>query len=236
MKNAVRFVFVLFQPTKEERKRAFDIVIDNTKNNRGYGAAANIGIQKALADRADWVVVCNQDIVLSDRCADKLRKNLLASESAILSPLAGKLDQLRWTSSEPKGYKNNFPDYTSGACFAIHRSVVEAIGCFDERYFLYYEEVDYCVRARREGFPVRQIILDCFRHAWAPRLGKGSFLHEYYLARNHLLFVERNAPWKVKLRELLRSPKTVCDHVNRKNFGALHGMKDYLLRKFGEKR
>lgn len=235
MKNSIRFVFVLFQPTKEEQKRAFDVIVDNTQKNRGYGGAANEGIMIALASGAEWVVVCNQDVVLTKKGKENLGNFLRHAKSGIIGPKAGKLDPVRWTASEPKGYRKPFPDYVSGCCFAIHQSVVDAIGYFDERYFLYYEEIDYCVRARRMGVPVSQIVLDGFRHQWDPRLGKGSYLHEYYLARNHLLFVERDAPWLVKIHELLRLPKTVIEHLSKKNSGALHGIKDYLLRRFGRK-
>ena len=44
-------------------------------------------------------------------------------------------------------------DWVSGACFMVRREVFEAIGLLDESYFLYFEEVDFCHRARRAGWP-----------------------------------------------------------------------------------
>ena len=43
-------------------------------------------------------------------------------------------------------------DWVSGACFAVRREVIEQIGAFDEGYFLYFEETDFCLRARRAGW------------------------------------------------------------------------------------
>ena len=43
-------------------------------------------------------------------------------------------------------------DWVSGACMAIRREVLDAIGPFDEGFFLYYEEVDFCRRAREAGW------------------------------------------------------------------------------------
>jgi GT2 family glycosyltransferase len=44
-------------------------------------------------------------------------------------------------------------DWVAGACLIVRREVFEAVGLMDEGYFLYYEEVDFCLRARRAGWP-----------------------------------------------------------------------------------
>jgi GT2 family glycosyltransferase len=44
-------------------------------------------------------------------------------------------------------------DWVAGACLAVRRAVFDAVGLLDEGYFLYYEEVDFCLRARRAGWP-----------------------------------------------------------------------------------
>ena len=43
-------------------------------------------------------------------------------------------------------------DWVSGACFAIRRQVLDSIGPLDEGYFLYFEETDFCLRARQSGW------------------------------------------------------------------------------------
>ena len=125
-------------------------------------------------------------------------------------------------------------DYISGAFMAVHRKVFEKIGLFYTSYFVYYEDADLCIRAQRAGFPLTEIKIEGITHEESMSLGKGSFKHEYYLARNHLLFIERNAPVDVKLHEALRMPKTLWVHYRNKNWGALTGIRDYALRRFGE--
>jgi GT2 family glycosyltransferase len=44
-------------------------------------------------------------------------------------------------------------DWICGASMLIRASILGAIGGMDENYFLYYEETDFCLRAKRAGFP-----------------------------------------------------------------------------------
>lgn len=44
-------------------------------------------------------------------------------------------------------------DWVAGACMIIRREVFDAVGLMDENYFLYFEEVDFCLQARRAGWP-----------------------------------------------------------------------------------
>lgn len=204
------------------------IVVDNTKNNRGYGGGANVGMRQALKLGAKWMVVMNQDIEMSKESVRTLTDVLKKSQPAIVGPFAGGLDPKRWTTIVPATKM----DYISGSVFAIHRDIIDRIGYFYEPYFLYYEEVDYCIRARRGGFPLRWLPISGITHEESVGLGKGSFLHNYYLARNHLLFVERCAPRQVKLHEFLRLPKTIVEYTLKP--GALLGLFHYFLRRFGK--
>jgi N-acetylglucosaminyl-diphospho-decaprenol L-rhamnosyltransferase len=70
--------------------------------------------------------------------------------SAGLAPLTRLLS--RYVVSPPPSGVSRECDWVSGACMAIRREVLDAIGPFDEGFFLYYEEVDFCRRARHAGW------------------------------------------------------------------------------------
>ncbi len=203
-------------------------IIRNNKNV-GYSEGVNIGTQYALEEKADWIVIINQDLHVTKKAVYALEKALLHCTPGIAGLFAGKLDKKRWTTILP----SKKVDYISGSCMAIHRSVFDKIGNFYKPYFMYYEDADFCVRAKNTGFPLIHVSIAGISHNETTSLGRGSFLHQYYLARNHLLFVERNAPTGVKLHELMRLPKTIWEHLNRKEWGALVGIRDYFLRRFG---
>jgi GT2 family glycosyltransferase len=48
-------------------------------------------------------------------------------------------------------------DWVSGACFLARREALEAVGGFDERYFLYWEDADLCRRLRARGYEIRYV-------------------------------------------------------------------------------
>jgi GT2 family glycosyltransferase len=61
----------------------------------------------------------------------------------------GRVDYTWWDHSTPRSV-----GWVVGAYFLIRRETIDSIGYLDDRYFLYFEEVDYCLAARRSGWDV----------------------------------------------------------------------------------
>lgn len=59
----------------------------------------------------------------------------------------------RWVVAQPMGEAPQEIDWVPGASMMIRRQVFESIGLMDEGYFLYYEETDFCLQAKRAGWP-----------------------------------------------------------------------------------
>ncbi len=244
----IQFIVVTYKPDATVLKGLQEslvgksvIAIDNSKKNLGFGGGANMGMRQAIERDAEWVVVLNQDIEMMKEEVKKLCERLRRLPPGIAGSLAGSLDKKRWTtillersldSHRSLGMTRNV--YISGSCMAIHKAVFEKIGYFYEPYFMYYEDADFCVRAKKAGFSLIHVPIAGISHNETTSLGRGSFLHQYYLARNHLLFVERIAPVAVKIHEAVRLPKTIWEHWKKGETGALMGIRDYFLRRFGE--
>lgn len=242
MKNQqIWFVIVTYKPDTAallRLKKAFEdrniIIVDNTEKNIGYGARANEGMRNAFAAGARWVVVCNQDILVSKRGITQLCAIAQHCVPGIVAPEAGTLDPKRWTTELNERRIEFHRDlYISGSMMAIHNDVWQATGGFFEPYFMYYEDVDLSVRAKKAGFPLRQVALDGFRHGSMEKRNNRQE-KEYYLARNHLLFVRRLAPVSVKVHEFLRLPKTIAQHHIAGNTDAIRGISDFAIGRFGE--
>lgn len=72
-------------------------------------------------------------------------------EGIAFGPVSRLLD--RWHIAKPESTVPHQTDWVPGAALIIRREVFETIGLMDESFFLYFEEVDLCLRARRAGFP-----------------------------------------------------------------------------------
>jgi len=183
----IGFIFVLYRTAKAEVARLKLEVgslkfknckiyfIDNTKNNRGYAGGVNEGIKQALIDNCDLLIVGNPDISLKGITANRV---LAGSEHFDVWGFAmrmhgktyygGEIDRLHLSGGliETKPEERFVSrDLVSGSLLIIKREVVKSLGNFDESYFMYYEDVDYCLRARNAGFGVgidSKIIYDHF--------------------------------------------------------------------------
>lgn len=91
-------------------------------------------------------------------------------------------------------------DYPVGASLLVTREFVEAVGLMDERYFLYYEEMDWAQRARAKGFRPGVALRSVVRHKEGASTGSmggvrsKSMLSEYYGVVNRLRFTRKFSP------------------------------------------
>jgi len=90
-------------------------------------------------------------------------------------------------------------DYITGCCLLIKREVIDKIGLLPEVYFLYYEDVEWCLKARKIGYKCILNLSSIIYHKQSKSALEGSFLYIYYHIRNGFLFAKRNAPAIIKL-------------------------------------
>jgi N-acetylglucosaminyl-diphospho-decaprenol L-rhamnosyltransferase len=123
------------------------------------GAAALAALMEALttdpvAGLAGPRLLEDGELAWSQRRFPRLRSTF--AEALFLHRL---LPRAEWTDElirDPETYgRPGTPDWISGACMLVQRDVFEAIGGFDERFFLYCEDADLCRRVRNAGYAVR---------------------------------------------------------------------------------
>ncbi len=258
--NIPVFVSVIDNASSDEtvsivQKRFKQVSLIRNKQNIGFSATNNQGINRALSAGSDYILILNPDTKLfpftikSLLSAAQRSSNLgiygpkiySNTKRKILWSCGGELDPKRWTAKligygmhDEKQYnESRITDFISGTCMLIPRKVFGRGLRFYEPYFMYYEDVEFCQMAKRAGFGSIYVPEAAILHTETSAKTEFTTAKQYYLARNHLLFVGRSASIRVKLREFMRLPKTVWDHYSSGNMPAVAGLGDYLLGHYG---
>lgn len=120
--------------------------------------------------------------------------------------------------------------FATGCAVLIKREVFEKIGLYDEKYFLYLEDLDFSVRAQKAGFKIIYQPEAIVWHKNAQSGGFGSGIHDYFFTRNRLLFSSKFASPKTKFALLRESVRIFLKGNNWQRKGVL----DFYLRRFGK--
>lgn len=183
--------------------------------NLGYAGGNNAGLERALADGAEAVLILNNDVVLDPDTLSGLVRALLAdAEVGIVGPrvcLAGDPGtiwaaggRLTWRQNlttllgqgQPDGpawQEEREVDYVPGCAMLVRRAVLERLGGFDERYFAYTEDVDFCLSARAAGWRSRLAGSVRALHAASTSTGGGyNPRRKYMMGVNSVWFLRRH--------------------------------------------
>ncbi|HYK08736.1 MAG TPA: glycosyltransferase family 2 protein [Candidatus Eisenbacteria bacterium] len=187
------------------------ITILNNKKNLGFAAGVNVGIRFALHKKADVVCLLNNDTCITKPILAQLSSHFKTKDVGIVGPaiefvkdnttlydIGGKVQPffLRTVHEEVKKIKNkNSKDvtYISGCCMLIRKEVFTKIGLFDESFFLYYEDADFCLRSRENLFRVVVDPAVVIHHELSKSAGKLSPFTIYNLLRSNITFGNKYA-------------------------------------------
>lgn len=183
--------------------------------NLGFAGGNNLGINQA---RGVYIFLINNDTEVTATVIGQLVETMEANGTiGIISPKIHYYDQpgmVQYAGYSPMNYylarnhcigqfeidKGQFDTssgstgYAHGAAMMVRKEVVSRVGLMAENYFLYYEELDWCERIRQGGFEVHTNLSALIYHKESVSVGKRSALKEYFMTRNRILFIRKNAP------------------------------------------
>jgi hypothetical protein len=200
---------------KRDFKDFASVYFIENPDNYGFAKGVNMGLRFALEKGAEYVLLLNNDAVINVDCIEKLYEALINEpKAAIDGPkiLYYKMPQRIWTGESNFSYlktgiislqKNKIDDgkdraikevtFLTGCTMLIKKSLFEKIGFFDEDYFFYYEDVDFCLRTIKGGFKILYVPSAKVWH----KIGttsetRTSEFYVYHMGRSHILFLRKN--------------------------------------------
>lgn len=182
-------------------------------DNLGYAGNNNVGIEAALAQGADWVLVLNEDTILAADCIEQMVQiGESAPEIGIVGPLVYHYDEPTiiqsaggsmdanlnaWHTGENEADEGQFAqprdvDWISGCAIMVRSDVINAVGMLDERFFYYWEETEWCLRTKRAGWRIVHTPQAKLWHKGVKRDYRPPANVSYYNTRNRLLMIKKH--------------------------------------------
>ncbi len=196
--------------------------VKNREGYDGYAHGVNIGIREALIHKPNNIIVSNPDIALNKRFFKdflKVSKRFdvwgyaMKQQGAVY--YGGEIDPIRLSggliATKPEERYTQV-DFVSGSLIGFNSSVVSKIGYWDEHYGMYYEDVDFCERARSTGLRVgidTQCVYDHFETSAATQY---QTIKAKQLALSRIRFFLKYANVRNILYELVRLPLTLWEY------------------------
>ena len=189
-----------------------EITVISSKENAGFAAGNNIGIRYALEKGEGFICLLNSDTVaVSDfltPCINVLKEDRSAAfvSPGIVDHYSGKFQNTGLEISLMRthaSFINNdvtpdssLPerincDMVSGCCMVFHTSLIEKIGFLPEYYFMYFEETEWCWKAKKKRYHAVSLPGIGLLHKGRVSFTGKNELYDYLYERNRVVFAKR---------------------------------------------
>ena len=198
----------------EIRKQYPEVILIEQKENLGFAGGCNVGIKHGLDRGADAICLLNNDTIVDQgflkafytRIQKEPSIGILGAKIYMYNDRE-RLDHLGGNWNKEKAAftlignrvldkdldfnESTEIDYVCGAAFFVKKEVFEKIGLLEEKFFLIWEEADFCFRAKRAGFEVKTCLGAKLWHKVSASFTSKAH-STYFWWRNRLYWIERN--------------------------------------------
>lgn len=196
------------------KKRFRQVKVIRNKENLGFSAGNNAAIKYVLKKEFDYILLLNPDTIVEKDFIKPLIKLIRSnSKIGIVSPvlrgksgektifaLGAKFNSILGRTGHlhlKKRPKNALiQELVSGCCMLIKRGVFEKAGLLDEKFFLYFEDSDFCLRVAKKEYKIYVEPKSLVVHKCSSSLGGLSLKKIKYLSFSNFLFILKWVkPW-----------------------------------------
>ena len=147
---------------------SFPVQVTKLDENKGFAAGANVALKNAINNNFSNLMLLSQDVILEISSGEQMIAELVRSKGIVFPTMynritnqvfskGGSVNKLSGsiklsTSRTPKN-----PEWADGSCLVFTKEVFNSIDGFYEKFFMYFEDVDFCYRAKSKGFTLKHV-------------------------------------------------------------------------------
>lgn len=150
--------------------------IIESKSNLGFSGGNNLAIEYAIKNKAEYVLLLNNDTLVEPNFLDEMLNSFHKDEKIgivgckimyypqknIIWYAGGKIDWFKFIVvhfgigdiDKEQFNKEKEMDFMTGCCMLIKTEVFKKVGLLSNEYFMYFEDVDYCVKVRQANYKI----------------------------------------------------------------------------------
>ena len=210
-------------PTLQKLRQTFGFLLVESSDNIGFGGGSNLGARQArgkiigfvnpdvlwigtrlrgiaeIFDEERNIGILGMALLDADRRPERWSAGKEPSLASLLCNNIFPLKQALW---QKEGL--SFPDWVSGGALFVRAALFSEIGGFDERFFLYFEDVDLCAEARKRGFLVAHHSAFSLIHLGGKSSVSPSLQKKYFYESQKKYFEKHRPAWESKVLKFPR--------------------------------
>jgi len=150
------------------RNYSFPVQITKLDENKGFAAGANVALKNAISNDFNNLMLLSQDVILDSSSAEQMIAELNRSKGIVLPTMynrntnqifskGGSVNKISGSIKLSTSITSKNPEWADGSCLVFTKEVFNSVDGFYEKFFMYFEDVDFCYRAKSKGFALKHV-------------------------------------------------------------------------------
>jgi GT2 family glycosyltransferase len=147
---------------------SFPVQITKLDENKGFATGANVALNNAISKNFSNLMLLSQDVILDSSSAEQMIVELVSSKGIVFPTMynrntnqvfskGGTVNKISGSIKLATSRRPKNPDWADGSCLIFTKEVFNSVDGFCEKFFMYFEDVDFCYRAKSKRFALSHI-------------------------------------------------------------------------------
>ena len=147
---------------------SFPVQVTKLDENKGFAAGANVSIKNAISNNFSNLMLLSQDVILDSASAEQMIAEVVSSKGIVFPTMynrntnkvfskGGSVNKISGSIKLSTSRRPKNPEWADGSCLVFTKEVFDSVEGFYEKFFMYFEDVDFCYRAKSKRFALKHV-------------------------------------------------------------------------------